>query len=373
MIQEWIKKIGDIINLQKIEEAKELQIAAWNFKSVDYPPLIIDFSSPIQWPAFSYEEIFNNKDKMLIQQLGIVYPHCLIQDDSVPGIRANYGLVVIPSAFGCEIEIPREGMPWIKKRPLEEEPLNLDKIAYPMINEGLMKKVLETNEYFSKILNNTGVRVFLSDTQGPLNIAYSLMGNKLFTSFYKNSEFLKKLLDIISDVYIEFSLAQKEIIKEPITQGVHGWDGDEGPFGIWMDKGGVRIADDVAVMVSPKIYKEFVIPYIRKCLRPFDGGMLHICGNANHLLHEIVSIPEVKAVHFGNPEMFNLKNLIDLFHKKACIIWTDKPKRKKLDVWVKEIVNILGGCTTGIIFSTKVSNYKDAKELLSKWKLEFRR
>ncbi|MEM3407873.1 MAG: hypothetical protein QXM07_09625, partial [Nitrososphaerota archaeon] len=174
MIQEWIKKIGDIINLQKIEEAKELQIAAWNFKSVDYPPLIIDFSSPIQWPAFSYEEIFNNKDKMLIQQLGIVYPHCLIQDDSVPGIRANYGLVVIPSAFGCEIEIPREGMPWIKKRPLEEEPLNLDKIAYPMINEGLMKKVLETNEYFSKILNNTGVRVFLSDTQGPLNIAYSL-------------------------------------------------------------------------------------------------------------------------------------------------------------------------------------------------------
>lgn len=373
MIQEWIKKIKGVINLQRIEEAKEIQTAAWNFKSIDYPPLIVDFPLPIEWPTFSYEEIFNDKDKMLISQLKIVYPHCLIQDDSVPGVRANYGLVVIPAAFGCEIEIPKEGMPWIKKHLFEEETLNFNKITYPKINEGLTGKVLETNKYFSRILNDIGIRVFLSDTQGPLNIAYSLMGNKLFTSFYKYPELLNKLLDLISDFYIEFSLAQKKIIGEPITQGVHGWDGEEGPFGIWMSEGGVRIADDVAVMISPKIYREFIIPYIRKCLKPFNGGMLHICGNANHLLQEIASIPEVKAVHFGNPEMFNLKNLVDLFHKKACIIWTDKPKKKKPAVWVKEIVNILGGCTTGIIFSTKVSSYEEAKKLLNIWKLEFKK
>ncbi|MEM2739968.1 MAG: hypothetical protein QXQ29_04125 [Candidatus Bathyarchaeia archaeon] len=50
--------------------------------------------------GYSYREIFEDPDKMLITQIETnVIPHLMVKDDAVPAVRTDYGVCIIPNAF----------------------------------------------------------------------------------------------------------------------------------------------------------------------------------------------------------------------------------------------------------------------------------
>ena len=374
--EKFIKKVEEVLDPDRIKESLKRQKAAWNFRKVDYPPLIVNCPPPSWWPNFRYIEIFNDMDKMLISELASVYQHCAIGDDFIPCVRANYGVVVIPSAFGSEVYVPKNIFvfektytvgPWAKPILNVNHP-NLKNLKIPdPEKDGLMRRVLETEEYFIEKLENTGVRVCVCDTQGPLDIAHMLRGSKLITDFFKYPTFVDKLLEITSDVYIEFNKIQKSIIGEPLMQGVAKGVGD----GIWMDKGGAMLRADSVIVLSPRLYRRFCKPIHEKSLRPFNGGLMHMCGNVNPLLEDILSTRGVRAINLGNPEMYKLSELLNLLHDKACLIWTGHPRpNQPLHEWIKEVASNLGDNRTGIIFSLYegANNFEEARRIVTSWK-----
>lgn len=377
-IDRWIAKVRELFDPDRIEEAKDRMSSAWNFKPVDRPPLSITVPPPEPWPSFEYSERFYDLDKMLLHQLAYAYSHYLLRDDGIPCVRADYGTGIIASGFGSEI-IVRKGldqMPWVKEPILKSDPPDISELKDPdPYSDGLMAKVLEAEEYFLEKLDGTGVSVYLCDTQSPIDTAYLLRGVNLFKDFYRYPDFVNELMKRIAEVYVEFSIIQKKIIGEPLDRGVHGSPN------VWMARGGVRICEDVAVTLSPGLYRRFCTPANEICLEPFDGGMDHFCcsnaSNGRQILEEILSNPYIRAFFFGNPSRFyDFKETLELFHnRKICLIWTDGPgQNQSIDNWVKSIVDTLDkiGNRTGVIFSITVEDFDKARKIAETWNKFFR-
>ena len=368
MIDAWLGKVVEKVRLDVMDEAQERQSASWNFRPVDRPPLIVNCPPPDTWPKFKYAETFSDRDKMLVSQLASIYSHCILQDDAMLCLRANYGVGVIPSGFGSEIVVQQEvdNMPWVKAPIITGDTPSIDALKDPdPYSDGLMKAALETEEYFVKKLDGTVIRVYLCDTQGPLDVAYLIRGTKLLTDFYKHPDFVRELFERISKAYVDFSEIQKKIVGEPNGKGVHGNPN------VWMDKGGARLCEDVAVMLSPTIYRRFCRPFNEMCLKPFDGGMGHFCCSpvsaGKHILDEVVSNPYVKAFFFGSPARFyNFEEIADYFRRKGvCLIWTDGPlENQTVEEWVENVGNSLRG-KTGVILSISAESFEKAQKLVN--------
>ena len=65
----------------------------------------------------------------------------------------------------------------------------------------------------------------------------------------------------------------REVIGEELTSGYHGT--------LYMAEGGVRLCDCDSTLLSPQLFAEFSLPYLKEALEPFGGGWLHICGDGN--------------------------------------------------------------------------------------------
>ncbi|MEM4169757.1 MAG: uroporphyrinogen decarboxylase family protein, partial [Thermoproteota archaeon] len=338
------------------------------------PPLIISCPPPEPWPVFKYCETYYDKDKMLLSQLASVYSHAILQDDGMPCVRANYGVGIIPSGFGSDVIIQPDSdqMPWVKEPVLKKDPPDLGELKDPRSRQSLMTRVIETEEYFVKKLDGTGIRVYLCDTQGPLDIAYLLRGPKLLSDFYRRPDFAIELLKRVAEVYVEFSVEQKKIVGEPLNQGVHGSPN------VWMDNGGVRLCEDVAVMMNPAQYRKFCTPVNEFSVRLFGGAMGHFCcsgaSDGKQVLEPILSSGAFKAFAFGSPARFyGLKETVELFQRKrVCLIWTDGPEQgEKPESWVRKVSNSLED-KTGVVFSISVESFNVAREILNEWKRAFR-
>ncbi|MEM3956998.1 MAG: uroporphyrinogen decarboxylase family protein [Thermoproteota archaeon] len=373
-VEKWVKKASSLLDLGRIDEAKSRIAAAWNFKPVERPPLIINCPPPEPWPVFKYYETYYDMDKMLLSQLASVYSHAILQDDGMPCVRANYGVGIIPSGFGSDVIIQPDSdqMPWVKEPVLKKDPPDLGELKDPQSRQSLMTRVIETEEYFVRKLDGTGIQVYLCDTQGPLDIAYLLRGPKLLSDFYRRPDFAIELLKRVAEVYVEFSVEQKKIIGEPLTQGVHGTPN------VWMDKGGVRLCEDVAVMMNPAQYRKFCIPVNEFSVRLFGGAMGHFCcsgaSDGKQVLEPILSSGAFKAFFFGSPARFyGLKETVELFQRKrVCLIWTDGPEEgEKPESWVRKVSNSLED-KTGVVFSMSVGSFNVAREILNEWERAFR-
>ncbi len=371
-----IRRIAEKVDFDVVKEAQERLAAAWNFRTVDRPPLIISCPPPEPWPSFKYAETFHDRDKMLVSQLSGVYSHCLLKDDAMPCVRANYGVGIIPSGFGSEIVVQQEinNMPWVKEPILTRDPPSIGDLKEPdPWRDGLLKTALETEEYFVKRLDGTGVHVYLCDTQSSLDIAYLLRGTRLLTDFYKHPDFVKDLMQRVTDVYIDFSKIQKDVVHEPYGQGFHGNPN------LWMEKGGVRICEDVAVLLSPKVYRTFCTPFNEMCLKPFAGGLGHFCCSGTtagrHVLDEVLSNPYVRAFVFGDPAKFyDFGEILRHFQeRRVCLVWSDGPAGDRpVEEWVDNIAANLNE-KTGVIFSISVRDFKRAKKLFECFAKKFKK
>ena len=137
-----------------------------------------------------------------------------------------------------------------------------------------MPKVLRFIRYMKE---HSFLPVGITDCQGPLATASQLVGyDKLFYLMYDEPRLVHELMEKITESLIMWVKRQKAEIGEPLDECI----GDQLIY--TGNHSGVWLSDDDAIMVSPDLYREFVVPYNGRVFRAFDKGILHYCGNANH-------------------------------------------------------------------------------------------
>lgn len=107
-------------------------------------------------------------------------------------------------------------------------------------------------------------------TDGPMTIAASLRGaTELCTDFYENPDYVRELLDYITEATIHRIRALREALGQEARPRCTGF------------------ADDSIELLSVDMYREFVLPCHKRLLGALAGEgphSVHLCGNVDRLI-----------------------------------------------------------------------------------------
>jgi len=207
----------------------------------------------------------------LALQLGALQESMKYEADVPNFLEPWYGIGTIASAFGAEYDWKPGQAPAIK-HPFQSVEEALEKEILPVEETPIGKHTLQMIEYF---LEKTKGRLPISftDTQSPMNTASFLIEtSNFYMSFYDNPEGLRKLLKLIAEQLIRFSIKQTELIGDALVFPGHGFASSRVFSGLGM-------SDDVMITMSDNQYCEFEIPAIEMAGAPFNGVAFHSCGN----------------------------------------------------------------------------------------------
>jgi len=326
MIGQYLEKLEHLVDLEHVRRSEELQRASAAYEPVDRIPLILgsaDDMSKIRfpfsdWPIFEYGEVFKDPEKMLLDELLTVYEGTLIKDDKVYVIRANYGVGIIPSLFGCEIIQSGNDLPWVKPMDSLDDIKKIVKKGVPDVNTGMVSTINETQDFFRSKLRDypnlrKSVHIGMVDNQGPFNIAVSMRGPDLFVELYDHKALIKDFLELITQTYIEFSRNQKKRTDEEMNIGYY--------FQYRLSSG-VKISEDHALSISPQMYDEFCLPFNARIGEEFGGMSILLCGQTKHIIKDIIETPHLKGIIYWSENFDDLVYAYQLAKdKKICLMW----------------------------------------------------
>jgi uroporphyrinogen-III decarboxylase len=242
-------------------------------------------------PALVPDDYFERDEAMFAFQMGKIQRHLeRLQDDYVPLLFPWFGVGVVPSALGSRVVCEPKMDPAIAGF-LITDPHAIKRLSPPdPLKDGLMPRVLRCIAYMR---DHADLPVSFTDCQGPLNIALSLCGvQNLFLWMHDYPLLVHELMDFCTEVLIQWVKVQKQHAGQPVCS-------DAFPLGILLPGqfGGVWLSDDDCTVISPGLYKQFVVPYNSRVFKAFGGGALHFCGTAEHQLENFLQTDGMTAVH----------------------------------------------------------------------------
>lgn len=260
--------------------------------SPDDVPILIN--TPCYFAFATYDkpaDYFTNPASMVqYQERGYERHLSEIDDDLVPYFMPWFGTGVLASGFGCDVMLqPGPGNDPAVAGPCIKSPADVARLRMPdPYRDGWMPRVLKAIDYARA---NSDLPVGLTDMQGPLDTVGQMCGQQqLFLWMYEEPQMIYDLFDIVTEAFIEWVKVQKEHIGEPLdrSNGLQGVGAS--PIGIWE-------SDDDMVMVGPKQYREFVVPYVSRIFEAFGGGSLHFCGKGYQHLDNILEVNNLRVVN----------------------------------------------------------------------------
>ncbi|MBM4027220.1 MAG: hypothetical protein FJ280_17705 [Planctomycetes bacterium] len=295
---------------------------------------------------FDHGQQFYDRDKMLFEA---VWPLLDAQSpaawgDSEPAIRANFGVVLVPSCFGVAYEVLSHTLPWIRQHLSKQETAQAIRTIDPATipQRGIMPRALDYAAYFKTQMGDRA-RVTTSHNQSPFDIAHLIRGDDLFYDLYDDPSFVHDLMEACTEAYIAVAHAFEDLLGNP-PDGLQG----EKAFS---DMPRVSCADDSATLLGPQQFEEFGLPYARRAMAEFGGGVVHFCGNGKHILRGYLAAPEVRGINLGQPELYDPAQLMPMMldsRKVYAGSWPILPG-EALDGYIDRILSPLGGRHQGMI------------------------
>ena len=108
-----------------------------------------------------------------------------------------------------------------------------------------------------------------------------------------------RLLEKIARQMLAFYRFCEPMIRESLHPDYH-WQHASGV------KGKLLLREDSTLLMSPKMYRDIVMPQDIMLANELRGIAIHFCGNGEHQLDNYLSIPGLHMLDLGQPEMMNM-------------------------------------------------------------------
>ncbi len=277
---------------EKLEETKKFLTEFWNLEEMSRPAYHIgDVKDPDMKPICeNLKEFFLNEEIMLKEQLQQIGNRVIGRDDYIPALFPYIGTGIFASAFGCEIIYPENEQPWTV--PIITSASQVHKLKKPKITDGLLGRVLDLTKYMIDETDGQ-LPIRVTDIQGPLDTASLIWRyTDFFIEMYEHPKEVHMLLDMVTDLIIEFTQEQKRICGDLFVP-------NHCPQ-VWVppDKG-ISISEDLIAVISPALYEEFGIPYNDRLSEAFDGIFIHSCGNFEFNYDNLLKTKKLIGIDFG--------------------------------------------------------------------------
>jgi uroporphyrinogen-III decarboxylase len=186
----------------------------------------------------------------------------------------------------------------VKIKPLLEKKDDLRKIEMPDFYEsGIMPLIHKMFKDVNELLIGKIKLIFPGYNRGPFGIALILRGMQNFLlDMRMDPDFTHQLMAFLTDSRIKWEKEKALFLKEKIKK-----------IDLWND--------EVAIpTLSPKFYREFILPYERE-ISNFPGvGYWHSCGDTTLLAKDISTLKDLTMYHISSwtnleKAMFDASNL----------------------------------------------------------------
>lgn len=225
----------------------------------------------------SYRQI-GDKEEMISKFLEYLEKGTSLPGFNVPRFIPDFGTVSTASYWGGEIYTPAGGCIGIKEIIKTADEVLAVRPSKP--EDGHVKRAFELWKEVCTRINTEDLSCSFIDIHGPLNTASLLWKQDEFMmAMYTDPDIVHELLEMITEQIIG-------IVKAMIKK-VGKLSGPLWPY-IWLPTDiGIGITEDYMPLLSPKLYKEFGIPYLEKISKEFGGLFIHCCGEYEHQLENL--------------------------------------------------------------------------------------
>jgi uroporphyrinogen decarboxylase len=284
-------------------------------KEIDHIPVAL-----IGTPRFfaslanvNLSECLKNSNKLMEVQLEAFKKFSEIT--FIPGCWPDYGVGLF-SAFGGEIVWEKNAMPSFKEYPIKSAAdIKSFKLPDPE-KDGLLPSYLKTLRNFVKREEEFRDNLRFLHANGPGELGCHLWGmNNFLENVYLEPDLIKEFLEKLTDFIIIWLKAQKKRLNKAK---------------------GFLLTDDIAGLVSPEIYREFIFPYHRRIREEFKDYIFvfHCDTKSDHIL-EFLPQTGVDVFNLGpDTDMANAKKKIG---EKVCLMGNIDP----VNVMQKKDVKII--------------------------------
>lgn len=231
----------------------------------------------------------------------------------IPDYWVEFGMAQEPSGFGAKIVFRSDSTPNIEPivKSADDLPEFIKTLKKPNPKtDGLMPIVLEYYKYLEPKVNRIGDKIKIVAARGPFAIASHLMGVTEFLIGVKlYPEESKKLIEVTTDLVIDFLTAQIEILH---------------------DVEGILVLDDIIGFFSEEDYLEFAHPSLKRIFFSFDFPIkIYHNDTNNNVYYKYLSDVGINIFNFTHLQ--DIREVYNLTEGKICLMGNVPP----LDVLVK--------------------------------------
>ncbi|MDD4890931.1 MAG: hypothetical protein PHU85_13500 [Phycisphaerae bacterium] len=339
----WIEKLAAMVDLDWQARCRATWKRIYDFAPVDELPYLNSIpprGPDEQWPDYPYNDGFNDREKMLMQQLGGVFDAVRARDYRPLNIRANYGTIILPSILGGPWQLTDNSMPWSHELPGGRDAIRAligRGPADPMHDLG--GRCFETAAYYRDVLKgfpplDRAIDIYHPDLQGPYDVAHLLMGPDIFMAGYDEPELVDRLVEVVTETYRRFMLAWGDRVGFA--------DAADGLTTHWSFyvRGKIVLRNDTTILLKPEHYDRFVLPYDQRLLSEF-GGAIHFCGRADQVFESMMSAGGLTAIHSSQPDLNDNQRFFRVARERKLVVLQWPPRM------------LPAGVTTGVMLGSK--------------------
>jgi uroporphyrinogen-III decarboxylase len=220
-------------------------------------------------------------DKKLHERFGDVG---LGNPDPEPKPLITFGMVMLPSIFGCEIIYKEDALPWAMPLNLSED--EVMKLETPDIfNSHPMTEMIKQIDYLKE---KYGHVVGDINTTGVQNLALKIRGDQLYFDFYENPELCRHLLNICTECIIKLFQFNHE------TTGTGAVDVTP-----MCDPKLYVFPNCTAEQISLETYESQILEYDNRVADVCHPVGIHHCGSVDEVLDGYAKIHHLEFIEIG--------------------------------------------------------------------------
>jgi len=236
---------------------------------------------------FTLQEQIENPEKMLYEQLLRLVPLRRYPGDGTAVVMPFFGNAFLLSALGLETRM--EGDLLEPARSLNRQETRRLELLPNWAEAGHIGQAVRFIQYACSILPSH-IPVGLCYMMSPYDLAYLVRGSEMMVDMYDAPDDIHRLMSLCTDLFVRATRLLKREAGEP--DGFHRYINAT-------HAGSALSCEDCCVMLSPKLHREFGIPYTRQAFGELGGGWVHFCGDGRRILDDYLAIPDLQGILFG--------------------------------------------------------------------------
>ena len=220
-------------------------------------------------------------EKRLYERFGDVG---LGNPDPEPKPLITFGMVMLPTVFGCEIVYKDDALPWAMPLNLSEDEIMKLEVpdilrSYPMTE--MIKQIEYLKEKYGGVVGDI-------NTTGVQNLALKIRGDQLYFDFYENSELCRHLLKVCTESIIQlFEFNHK-------TTGTGAIDVTP-----MCDPKLYVFPNCTAEQISLETYESHILEYDNQVADACHPVGIHHCGSVDEVLDGYAKVHHLEFIEIG--------------------------------------------------------------------------